>query len=81
MITAAAAIMVAVFGAFVLSGEVFLTLIGIGLASAGLIDATLVRLALVPAVMGLLGERNWWLPRWLDRAPPEVALERQPARG
>ncbi len=75
VITAAAAIMVAVFGAFVLSGEVFLKLIGIGLASAVLIDATIVRMVVVPAVMQLLGERNWWLPRWLDRAIPLLELE------
>jgi len=82
VITAAAAIMVAVFGAFVLSGEVFLKLIGVGLASAVLIDATLVRMVLVPALMQLLGERNWWLPRWLDRAVPRLELEpeAQPAR-
>ena len=78
VISAAAAIMVAVFGAFALSDEVFLKLIGVGLATAILVDATLVRLVLVPAVMQLLGERNWWLPRWLDRLIPNAALE--PAR-
>jgi len=67
VITAAALIMVAVFGAFALSPEVFLKLIGVGLAAAILVDATVVRMILVPAVMQLLGERNWWLPRWLDR--------------
>ncbi len=75
VITAAGAIMVAVFGAFVLSGEVFLKLIGVGLAAAVLIDVTVVRMVLVPAVMQLLGERNWWLPRWLDRLVPEARLE------
>jgi RND superfamily putative drug exporter len=75
VITAAAAIMVAVFGAFVLSDEVFLKLIGVGLATAVLVDATVVRLVLVPAVMNLLGERNWWLPRWLDRLVPQARLE------
>ena len=75
VITAAAAIMVAVFGAFVLSPEVFLKLIGVGLASAILIDATVVRMILVPAVMQLLGERSWWLPRWIDRIVPEARLE------
>jgi RND superfamily putative drug exporter len=75
VITAAAAIMVAVFGAFVLSDEVFLKLIGTGLAAAILIDATVVRMVLVPAVMQLLGERNWWLPRWLDRVIPHVDVE------
>ena len=68
VITAAALIMVAVFGAFALSPEVFLKLIGIGLATAILIDATIVRMVLVPAVMQLLGDRNWWLPRWLGPA-------------
>jgi putative drug exporter of the RND superfamily len=79
VITAAAAIMIAVFAAFVLSGEVFTKLIGIGLAAAVLIDATVVRMVLVPAVMQLLGERNWWLPRWLDRTMPQLELEAQPA--
>ena len=76
MITAAAAIMVAVFGAFVLSGEVFLKLIGVGLASAVLIDATVVRMVLVPAVMQLLGSRNWWIPDWLERFLPRLDAER-----
>ena len=67
--------MVAVFAAFALSSEVFLKLIGIGLATAILVDATVVRMVLVPAVMQLLGERNWWLPRWLDRALPELHAE------
>ena len=79
VITAAAAIMVAVFAAFVLSGEVYTKLIGIGLAAAVLIDATVVRMVLVPAVMQLLGDRNWWLPRWLDRAMPQLEVEAQPA--
>jgi putative drug exporter of the RND superfamily len=75
VITAAAAIMVAVFGAFILSNEVFLQLIGVGLATAILVDATIVRMILVPAVMQLLGERNWWLPNWLDRLIPHAELE------
>ena len=75
VITAAALIMVAVFGAFALSPEVFLKLIGLGLATAILVDATIVRMVLVPAVMQLLGERNWWLPRWLDRMLPRARLE------
>jgi RND superfamily putative drug exporter len=78
VITAATAIMVAVFAAFVLSGEVFTKLIGIGLAAAVLIDATVVRMVLVPAVMQLLGDRNWWLPRWLDRTMPQLELELEP---
>jgi RND superfamily putative drug exporter len=75
VITAAALIMVAVFGAFALSPDVSLKLIGLGLASAILVDATVVRMVLVPAVMQLLGERSWWLPRWLDRVLPEGGLE------
>ena len=75
VITAAALIMVAVFGAFALSPEVFLKLIGLGLATAILVDATIVRMVLVPAVMQLLGERNWWLPRWLDRVLPRARIE------
>ena len=75
VISAAAAIMVVVFGALALSPEVFLKLIGIGLATAVLIDATIVRLVMVPAVMQLLGERNWWMPRWLDRLVPHTELE------
>jgi putative drug exporter of the RND superfamily len=51
----------------------------VGLASAILIDATVIRMVLVPAVMQLLGERNWWLPRWLDRTMPRIEVEAQPA--
>ncbi len=72
VITAAAAIMVAVFLAFVLSQEVFLKLMGIGLATAVLVDATVVRLVLVPALMQLLGRRNWWIPGWLDAILPHL---------
>jgi putative drug exporter of the RND superfamily len=72
VITAAAAIMVTVFGAFVLEDAVFLKLAGLGLATAVFVDATVVRLVLVPATMELLGDRNWWLPRWLDRLLPHV---------
>jgi putative drug exporter of the RND superfamily len=80
VITAAALIMVAVFGAFALSSDVSLKLIGVGLATAVLVDATIVRMVLVPAVMQLLGERSWWLPGWLDRVIPEGGLEgRAPA--
>jgi RND superfamily putative drug exporter len=75
VITAAALIMVAVFGAFALSPDVPLKLIGAGLATAILIDATVVRMVLVPAAMQLLGERTWWMPRWLDRVMPRAELE------
>jgi RND superfamily putative drug exporter len=75
VITAAAAIMVVVFLAFVASPEVFLKLFGIGLASAIFLDATLVRMVLVPAVMQLLGEKNWWIPDWLERILPRIEVE------
>jgi RND superfamily putative drug exporter len=73
VITAAAAIMVVVFLAFVTSGEIFLKLLGIGTATAVLVDATVVRMVLVPALMQLLGRANWWMPGWLDRAVPRLA--------
>jgi RND superfamily putative drug exporter len=76
VITAAAAIMVCVFGSFVFGDERSIRLIGLGLASAVLIDATLVRMVLVPATMELLGRSNWWMPRWLDRLLPRLAVER-----
>jgi RND superfamily putative drug exporter len=72
VITAGAAVMVTVFLSFVLGQDVLGKLFGIGLASAVLIDATIVRMVLVPATMELLGDRNWWLPSWLDRLLPEV---------
>jgi putative drug exporter of the RND superfamily len=75
VITAAAAIMVVVFLAFVTSNEIFLKLLGIGMATAILVDATIVRMVLVPALMQLLGRANWWMPRWLDRAVPRLAPE------
>jgi putative drug exporter of the RND superfamily len=78
VITAAAAIMIVVFGAFMLNDEVVLKLAGLGLASAVLIDATVVRMVLVPATMELLGERNWWTPRWLDHRLPHLHLEGRP---
>jgi RND superfamily putative drug exporter len=76
VITAAAAIMVVVFLAFVASPEVFLKLFGIGLAAAIFFDATVVRMVLVPAVMQLLGRRNWWIPQWLERRLPRLDVER-----
>jgi putative drug exporter of the RND superfamily len=76
VITAAAAIMVVVFLSFVASQEVFLKLFGIGLAAAIFLDATLVRMVLVPAVMQLLGARNWWIPDWLERMLPRLDVER-----
>jgi putative drug exporter of the RND superfamily len=75
VITAAAAIMVCIFGSFVLGGERVIKEFGVGLSAAILVDATLVRLVLVPATMELLGDLNWWLPRWLDRLLPRFDLE------
>jgi len=75
VITAAAAIMVVVFGSFVLEADRGAKLFGFSLALAVLLDATLVRMVLVPATMELLGDRNWWLPRWLDRLLPRLAVE------
>ena len=75
VITAAAAIMVCVFGSFVVGDLRGIKLIGFGLAVAVLIDATIVRMVLVPATMELLGRRNWWMPRWLDRVVPHVSVE------
>jgi RND superfamily putative drug exporter len=76
VITAAAAIMVVVFLSFVTSNEVFLKLFGIGLAAAVFLDATIVRMVLVPAVMQLLGKWNWWIPDWLERRLPTLDVER-----
>ncbi len=70
VISAAAAIMVMVFASFVLGADVSVKQIGLGLAVAVLVDATVVRLVLVPAIMELLGRANWWLPGWLDRILP-----------
>jgi RND superfamily putative drug exporter len=75
VITAAATIMILVFGSFLLSGQRVIAEFGIGLASAVFLDAFILRTVLVPAVMHLVGERNWWLPRGLDRVLPRVAVE------
>jgi RND superfamily putative drug exporter len=79
VITAAAAIMVVVFLSFVLGADVAVKQIGLGLAVAVLIDATIVRMVLVPAVMELLGKANWWLPGPLARILPKVSpIEEEP---
>ncbi|GAA1562821.1 MMPL family transporter [Dactylosporangium maewongense] len=75
VISGAAAIMVAVFIGFALDPDVTVKMIGVGMAAAVLVDATLVRLVLVPATMSLLGRANWWLPAWLDRLLPHVKVE------
>jgi RND superfamily putative drug exporter len=75
VITAAAAIMVAVFISFALSPVIFLRLMGFGMATAVLVDATVIRLILVPAVLQILGKANWWIPGWLDKILPHWDLE------
>jgi putative drug exporter of the RND superfamily len=76
VITAAAAIMVVVFLAFLAAPDTFLKLFGIGLASAIFLDATIVRMVLVPGVMQLLGRYNWWIPDWLERILPRLDVEK-----
>ena len=78
VITAAALIMVCVFGSFILGDATTVKLFGLGLATAILVDATVVRMVLVPATMELLGDRNWWFPRWLDRIIPRLHVEAGP---
>jgi RND superfamily putative drug exporter len=75
VVTSAALIMVAVFSSFVFSPVPSLKMLGLGLAVAILLDATVVRMMLVPAAMALLGRANWWLPTWLDRLLPHLAVE------
>ncbi|MCU1502421.1 MAG: hypothetical protein JWM12_1775 [Ilumatobacteraceae bacterium] len=78
VITSAALIMMSVFAAFVLGDDPTGKLFGVGLAVAVLLDATLVRMVLVPATMSLLGRANWWLPTWLDKILPHLDLEAGP---
>ena len=75
VITAAATIMILVFASFVFGGSVVIKQFGIGLAGAIIIDAFIIRTALVPAVMHLIGKANWWLPAWLDRIIPRLNVE------
>ncbi|AEN10513.1 MULTISPECIES: MMPL family transporter [unclassified Streptomyces] len=75
VVTAAAVIMMAVFAGFIGSSESMIKMIGFSLAIAVFFDAFVVRMAIVPAVLALLGRRAWWLPRWLDRALPSVDVE------
>jgi RND superfamily putative drug exporter len=67
--------MIVVFGSFVLEADRGAKLFGFSLALAIFLDATLVRMLLVPATMELLGKRNWWMPKWLDRMLPRVSVE------
>ncbi len=80
VVTAAAVIMIAVFSGFILSSEILVRSIGFGLAFAILIDAFVVRMTIVPAVMALLGRSAWWLPSWLDRLLPNVDIEGEKLR-
>ena len=75
VITAAAAIMVCVFGSFVLGEQRDIKLFGFGLAFAVFIDATIVRLVLVPSAMELMGKANWWAPSWLVRYLPTIRVD------
>ncbi|MCX4591402.1 MMPL family transporter [Streptomyces sp. NBC_01549] len=75
VVTAAAVIMIAVFSGFIGSSESMIKMIGFGLAIAVFFDAFVVRMAIVPAVLALLGKKAWWLPKWLDRALPNVDVE------
>jgi RND superfamily putative drug exporter len=75
VITTAAAIMVVVFASFVLNVDPTVKMLSIGMAFAVLIDASLVRMILVPSVMSLLGEHAWWMPRWLEPIVPHLELE------
>jgi RND superfamily putative drug exporter len=81
VVTAAAVIMTAVFGSFIASGEDSVKMIGLGLAVAVLLDAFVVRMAIVPAVLALLGDAAWWLPRWLRRVLPDVDVEGRKLHG
>ncbi|KND39482.1 MMPL family transporter [Streptomyces acidiscabies] len=75
VVVAAALIMIAVFAGFIGESESMIKMIGFGLATAVLFDAFVVRMAIVPAVLALLGDRAWWLPKWLDRVLPNVDIE------
>ena len=78
VVTAAAAVMVAVFGAFAISGDRVLAMFGLAMATAVLLDALVIRMVLLPAVLQLLGPTTWALPRWLDRRLPRLAIETRP---
>ncbi len=75
VITSAALVMIAVFLAFIVNESTIVKMVGFGLAVAVLIDATVVRIVLVPSTMVLLGHANWWIPGWLDRILPPVHIE------
>jgi RND superfamily putative drug exporter len=75
VITSAALIMTVVFASFVANPSPVVKMMGLGLSMAILLDATIVRMVVVPATMALLGRANWWLPRWLDRRLPHLSSE------
>jgi RND superfamily putative drug exporter len=77
VITSAALIMISVFLGFVLGEDPAVKMLGLGLATAILVDATIVRLVLVPATMTLMGHANWWIPRWLDRRLPTIDIDQE----
>jgi RND superfamily putative drug exporter len=74
-ITAAAAIMIMVFGSFILGGQRIIKEFGLGLSGAIFVDAVIIRTALVPSLMLLIGRGNWWFPAWLDRWLPRIHVE------
>ena len=78
VITTAAAIMIVVFTSFVINPNPAVKMLAIGMAFAVLIDASLVRMCLVPSIMSLLGSHAWWMPRWLEPVVPQLHLEGSP---
>jgi RND superfamily putative drug exporter len=74
-ITAAALIMILVFGSFILGGQRVIKEFGLGLAAGILIDAVIIRMAIVPSLMFLIGKANWWFPGWLDRILPRLSVD------
>jgi RND superfamily putative drug exporter len=80
VVVAAALIMISVFAGFVFVDDAIIKSMGFALAFGVLVDAFVVRLALVPAVMSFFGDRAWWLPRWLDRLLPNVDIEGESLR-
>jgi putative drug exporter of the RND superfamily len=80
VITAAAAIMIVVFASLIPSDQVFIKVAGVGMVAAILVDAAIIRMLLVPAVMHLLGRGNWWLPRSMARRLPQLHIEGPPSR-
>ena len=80
VVSAAALIMISVFGAFMLEDNAFIKSIGFALAAAVFFDAFIVRMVIIPAVMALLGDKAWWLPKWLDKILPNVDIEGEKLR-